>query len=250
LAYNAPHTPLQADRRYDKVFSRLDEPNRLYAGMVAALDLGIGRVLETLAKLGLERDTLVALVSDNGPAMGAPYLKGWRDDWPKHTLLGSAGPLNGHKARHFEGGIRVPFILSWPGRLCKGRVSSMPVSTLDLYPTFCAAAGAVVPKGTILDGMNLLPYLMKENYTEPERTLYWKTHNGGAVRRGDWKLLVDAKGKMLLFNLAKDVGEQHDLAVVEPDVVRRLRGAWETWGSPFPRRAREVAEEKRKAKGR
>ena len=142
LAYNAPHTPLQAKHEYDQRFSHLkDEPNRLYAGMVASLDENIGRVLDKLAETGLEQNTLVAFVSDNGPARGADYLSGWRKEWPEETLLGSAGPLAGHKAQLQEGGIREPFILCWPGHLEAGRVYSRPVSTLDLYPTSLRCRG-------------------------------------------------------------------------------------------------------------
>lgn len=136
LAYNAPHTPLQAKRDFAGQFRRLkDEPNQLYAGMVASLDEGIGRVMDKLAETGLDRNTLVAFVSDNGPARGADYLSGWRKEWPEETVLGSAGPLAGHKAQLQEGGIRQPFILCWPGHLAAGCVYRRPASTLDLYPT-------------------------------------------------------------------------------------------------------------------
>ena len=134
LAYNAPHTPLQADRKFKKMFPDLDEPNQIYAGMVSSLDENIGQVLRKLKQLGLEQNTLVAFASDNGPALGAPYLKGWHDNWPAETLLGSAGPLRGHKAQRNEGGIRIPFILRWPNRVAAGRTYDHPVSTLGPLP--------------------------------------------------------------------------------------------------------------------
>ena len=237
LAYNAPHTPLQADKKYDAQFKHLEhEPNRLYAGMVASLDENLGRVLDKLRDAGLEENTLVALVSDNGPARGSNYLKGWRKDWPKETLLGSADPLSGHKAKRREGGIRVPFLLRWPAQLQAGQVYEKPVSTLDLYPTFCAATAADVPEGTHLDGVNLLPYLTSKESGEPHDMLFWKPHAGGAVRQGRWKLLIESwgNGKVRLFDLENDLAEANDLASKKPELTEQLHQAWLDWSEAFP----------------
>ena len=235
LAYNAPHTPLQAKQEYDQQFSQIkDEPNRLYAGMVASLDAGIGRVLDKLAETGLDQNTLVAFVSDNGPARGADYLSGWRKERPEETILGSAGPLAGHKAQLQEGGIREPFILCWPEHFEAGRVYRRPVSTLDLYPTFCAAASAKIPEATKLDGVNLIPYLKGEAEGDPHEALFWKTHNAGAVRHGDWKLIIEPRGKKRLFDLSDDMGESRDLSAERPAIVQRLHRAWMDWAEPFP----------------
>jgi len=237
LAYNAPHTPLQADKKYEAEFRHVEhEPNRLYAAMVASLDENVGRVLDKLRDAGLEENTIVALVSDNGPARGSNYLKGWRDDWPKETLLGSAGPLSGHKAQCQEGGIRVPFVLRWPARLEAGRIYTRPVSTLDLYPTFCAAAGAKIAESTQLDGVDLLPYLTGEKTGDPHDMLFWKPYAGGAVRHKQWKLLIESwgKGRVRLFDLENDLGETNDLADAEPELTERLHQAWLDWSRPFP----------------
>lgn len=237
LAYNAPHTPLLADKKYEARFRHVEhEPNRLYSAMVASLDENIGRVLDKLRDAGLEENTMVALVSDNGPARGSNYLKGWRDDWPKETLLGSAGPLNGHKAQCQEGGIRVPFILRWPARLRAGRIYTRPVSTLDLYPTFCAAAGVQVPAGTQLDGVDLLPYLVGDEAVDPHDMLFWKPYAGGAVRHKHWKLLIETwgKGRVRLFDLENDLGETNDLATEKPELTAKLHQAWLEWSKPFP----------------
>ncbi len=232
---NAPHTPLHVKRKYDQQFSHLkDEPNRLYAGMVASLDENIGLVLDKPAEAGVDQNTLVAFASDNGPARGADYLSSWRKEWPEETILGSAGPLAGHKAQLQEGGIREPFILCWPGHLEAGRVYNRPVSTLDLYPTLCAAAGVEIPTRTDLDGVNLLPYLKGEAEGDPHEALFWKTHNAGAVRQGDWKLVIEPWGKKRLFDLAEDLGETHDLSAEKPDILERLHRAWMEWAEPFP----------------
>ena len=184
----------------------------------------------------------MAFVSDNGPARGSNYLKGWHDDWPKETLLGSADPLSGHKAQRQEGGIRVPFVLRWPARLEAGQVYTRPVSTLDLYPTFCAATGADIPKGTVLDGVNLLPYLTGTASGDPHDMLFWKPHAGGAVRHKQWKLLIESwgNGKLRLYNLENDQAETNDLAALKPELTRQLHQAWQDWSKPFPKPASKL----------
>ena len=152
-------------------------------------------------------------------------------------LNGSAGPLNGHKAQFLDGGIREPFLLRWPGRLQPGSVYRQPVSTMDLYPTFCAAALAPVPDGTKLDGVNLLPYLTGEKTGTPHEILFWKNGENGAVREGDWKLLVSPwQPKLQLFNLADDIGEKRDLAGEKPELVEHLHKAWLDWSAKLPPR--------------
>lgn len=170
----------------------------------------------------------------DGPARGADYLSGWRKEWPEETVLGSAGPLAGHKAQLQEGGIREPFILCWPDHVPAGCLYRRPVSTLDLYPTVCAAAGVEIPKGTDVDGVNLIPYLKGEPEGDPHEALFWKTHNAGAVRHGDWKLIIEPWGKKRLFDLADDMGETRDLSAERPAIVQRMHRAWMDWAEPFP----------------
>jgi len=233
LAFNAVHSPWQAKKEMRTRYAHLTPPLNFYAAMIASMDENIGRVLAALPQ-----NTLVVFTSDNGPAMGSPRIVVWPDHWPKEILVGSAGPLNGHKAQFFEGGIREPFLLRWPGKLKAGEVYRQPVSTMDLYATFCAAAGAPVPDGTKLDGVNLLPFLTSEKTGPPHKILFWKNGENGAVREGDWKLLLSAQEpKRQLFNLADDIGETHDLAREKPDVVERLHKAWLDWSAPLPPRA-------------
>ena len=168
LAFNAVHTPLHAKQEQAARFGNLPIALNFYAPMVASLDENIGRVLAALPD-----NTLVAFTSDNGPAK-MPVEK-WPDGWPKGMLNGSAGPLNGHKGQFLDGGIREPFLLRWPGKLKPGSVYRQPVSTMDLYPTFCAAAGAPVPAGTRLDGVNLLPFLTGEKTGRRTKSCSGKT---------------------------------------------------------------------------
>jgi len=231
LAFNAVHSPFHAKKELAARFDKLPPPLNFYAAMTASLDENIGRVLAALPD-----DTFVVFTSDNGPAKMPVQV--WPADWPTNTLAGSAGPLNGHKAQFLEGGIREPFLLRWPARLKAGEVYRQPVSTMDLYATFCAAASAPVPAGTKLDGVNLLPYLLGEKTGAPHEILFWKNGENGAVREGDWKLFISPQQpKLQLFNLADDIGEKRDLAVEKPELVERLHKAWLDWSAPLPPRA-------------
>ncbi|MCU0914534.1 MAG: sulfatase-like hydrolase/transferase [Planctomycetes bacterium] len=249
LAFNAVHSPWQAKAADRERFAHLEPPLSFYAAMLATMDENIGRVLVTLKELGLEENTLVVFTADNGPAMGSPGIKVWPQGWPQRILVGSAGPLNGCKAQYLEGGIREPFIVRWPARLKAGAEYRQPVSTMDLYATFLAAAGAPVPAGTRLDGVNLLPYLTGEKIGTPHQSLYWKHGTEGAVREGDWKLVVSGrKPQVRLFNLAQDLGETKDLSAEKPELTQRLHQAWRDWSATLPPRAAEPPQERASTK--
>lgn len=240
VGFNAPHSPWQGRAEDRERFAGLPhEVLQLYASMVAGLDDGVGRVLDALRKAGVEEDTLVMFVSDNGPAKGSRAIKGWKEGWPERMVVGSAGPFRGAKTELLEGGIREPFILRWPARLPAGTTYAHPVSTMDLLPTACAAAGVAVPPGTRVDGVNLLPFLGDADREPPHEILFWKIKSAGAVRRGDWKLLMQEPDRQpLLFDLATDEAEVHDRAAAQPTVVAELRAAWEAWDETLPPPAR------------
>jgi arylsulfatase A-like enzyme len=236
LAFNAPHSPLQAKKEHQDAVAHLEsEAQKLYGAMLISMDENVGRVLEALDRLGLAENTIVAFASDNGPTFG--YTVDWPEDWPK-VLLGSTGPLSGHKAHYLEGGIRVPYILRWPARLKAGQVFREPVTTLDLYPTFCAAAGAPIPPGTIINGMNLLPFLTGEKTGAPHDLLFWHAKKLGAVRKGKWKLRVHADTHHL-FDLEADIGEQNDLAESHPEILKMLLAEYQRFVSELPPRVSE-----------
>lgn len=248
LAFNAVHTPLQAKKSYESRVTHIkEEPLRMYACMLISLDENLGRVLDVLDETGLTEDTLVAFVSDNGPARGP--VKGWKEHWPqKDFILGSAGFLRGHKGQYYEGGIREPFVLRWPSKWKPGQVYDHPISTLDLYPTFCSAAGIAINRDTRLEGVDLAPYLAGERKERPHETLYWLHDGTGAIRQGDWKLIVSRWPPILqLFDLAKDPSESADLAGSEADQAARLKQAWDDWVAEMPPPA---APEKRKKSAR
>ncbi len=236
LAFNAVHTPLQAtDDRLAKFPNVSDRQRRTYDAMMLAMDEAVGRVRAKIAETGQENRTLVAFISDNG----GPTMKGV-------TVNGSINtPLRGSKRTTLEGGIRVPFLLAWPGRIQPG-VYAQPVIQLDLHATALSAAGIPADPGWKLEGANLLPLLSGaanggSGHALPHDALFWRFGQQMAVRSGDWKLVrydsnADTQsGKSepvtapRLYNLATDIHEDHDLSAAQPEKVRELQSLWDTW---------------------
>lgn len=216
LAFNAVHTPMQAPEKYLKRFPTIADKNRqTYAAMMSAMDDAIGAVLAKLREAKLEENTLIFFISDNG----GPPVNGSNN-----------APLNGRKATTWEGGVRVPFLVQWKGRLPAGKVYEQPVIQLDLLPTALAAAGVSPPSDAKFDGVNLLPHLEGKGGGAPHAALFWRFGEQTAVRKGDWKL-VDARGSggKKLFNLKDDIGETKDLSAANPDRAKELQAAWDEW---------------------
>jgi arylsulfatase B len=219
LAYNAVHSPLQADDRYLERFRAIpDLHRRIFAAMLAQLDDGVGRVLAALREARLEENTLVVFLADNGGAT--------------RELTSSNAPLRGEKGQFFEGGLRVPFVVRWPARLPAGKVVDTPVISLDLTATALAAGNARVT-ADLLDGRDLLPLVTRGE--TPERTFYWRAGPRRALRDGDWKIVRHGAGAQAgpwqLFNLAADVSERTDLAAQQPERVAELVARWEKWSA-------------------
>ncbi|ARN57840.1 sulfatase [Sedimentisphaera salicampi] len=218
LCYNAVHTPMEApDHLIDK-YRKIDpKRRRIHNAMTESLDTNVGRLQDKLNKLGLDDNTLLFFVNDNGGA----------------TNNGSRnGKLRGMKGSKWEGGIRVPFIVKWPGEIPAGKDYNYPVSTLDIMPTSLAAAGAdkkQINSGKPLDGVNLLPYLQGKNKNRPHETLFWRRAVAGAVRKGDWKLIKAGDNPLLLFNLAEDESETKNLAKKHPEKVKELLKEYKNW---------------------
>ncbi|HEY5913526.1 MAG TPA: sulfatase-like hydrolase/transferase [Verrucomicrobiae bacterium] len=234
LAFNAVHTPMNAtDDRLAKFPQAADPQRRAYNAMMLAMDEAIDRVLRKLTDCGLDRNTLVAFISDNG----GPTMPGTTINASRNT------PLRGSKRTTLEGGIRVPFILSWPGHI-KAGVYDQPVIQLDLHTTALAAA-AVDPKADWkLEGVNLLPFLSGEKTGHPHDALFWRFGQQMAVRSGDFKLVrydLNADTRTgrnkqgvtppRLYNLRADIGETRDLAAELPDKVAELQARWNAWNA-------------------
>lgn len=234
LAFNAVHTPMHAtDERLQRFASIADPRRRTYAAMLVAMDEAVGRVLDSLSAAELADDTLVFFMSDNG----GPTMVGT-------TQNGSINaPLRGSKRTTLEGGVHVPFVVSWPGHLPAGKVYDKPVIQLDVLPTALAAASVTAATGAdqTLDGVDLVPFLTGANPGAPHDVLYWRMGDQMAVRRGDWKLVRydrtadGAAGRNVgvtdarLYNLADDIGESRDLAAEKPELASELQGLWQTW---------------------
>jgi len=216
LAFNAVHSPLQATKRYEDRFPGITDPKRrTYAGMTAALDDAVGLVLATLREHDLEEDTLIFFYSDNGG--------------PTPQTTSRNDPLRGYKGQLFEGGIRVPFLVLWKGKLPAGAVYRKPVMAFDITATVLAAAGLETPED--LDGVNLLPFLLGQQGNAPHASLFWRAGLQHAARVGDWKLVHDPRqaDADLLFHLADDISEQSDLAASKPEKLKELQTAFAQW---------------------
>jgi len=188
------------------------------AATIAALDQGIGRILDKLKATGLEKKTMIFLFADNG---GHPENR-------SENL-----PLRDYKWTVYEGGIRVPFIAAYPGVFPAGVEYSNPVCSFDIFPTCCALAGVKPPEG--LDGVNLTPFLRGEKTSAPHDCLFFDLLGMGAVRQGRWKLVLHLQGPTQLFDLSTDVEEKHDLADSQPALVKELTAKWKEWNAQMPR---------------
>jgi arylsulfatase A-like enzyme len=214
LSFTAPHGPLQAkEEDLAKLQHITKVRRRKYAGLVKALDDNVGKVLAALKANGLADNTLVVFTNDNGG----------------QTLTGANnGELRGRKGTLYEGGIRVPMCMRWPGRIAKGSKVDEPVISLDFLPTFVAACDGTVDPAWKLDGVNLLPRLTGAVEQLDERVLYWRQRNDRAVRIGDHKLYVTNAGgdaEHYIYDLAADIGEAAPLEQVDEGIAAKLNGA-------------------------
>ncbi len=215
VPFNAPHTPFQVPTAYYNRFSEeRDETKRVYHAMISALDDAVGEIVKKVRDAGLEENTLLVFASDNG---GATY-----------TRATTNAPLKGGKLTQFEGGINVPFLMSWKGTIPPGTVYREPVSTLDVFTTIAANTHAPLPQDRPYDGVDLVAKVLRH---EPaHEALFWRSGSAKAVRKGDWKLVVSGKsGKMWLYNLATDKSELTDLAKEHPEIVAGLEAALKEW---------------------
>jgi arylsulfatase A-like enzyme len=214
LPFNAVHWPLQALQKHIELFDTGDKNRDIYLAMLVCMDEAIGRVLDALKRTGVDDNTLIIFFSDNGGA---------------RKNLANNGVLRDYKHSVYEGGIRVPFIVRWPGKLPKGTICAEPVISLDVMPTICAAVGFKLPEGRVYDGKDMLPVLQGQTKEPLHEALFWYDGTDQwAVREGKWKLLFH-KGSLELYDLQVDIGEKNNLKEQHPEVVKRLQQTFAAW---------------------
>ena len=225
-SFAAPHSPMQATEEDLQRFTHIENKlRRTYCAMVHRLDQNVGRILEELRKQDIERDTIVVFLSDNG-GPSAPGMSNGSNN----------APFRGGKTTVHEGGIRVPMVLRWPAGVPAGKTVDAMVASLDLVPTFVAAAGGSIVAEDRLDGVNLLPFLTGKGDQAPHAALKWRYTVGTALREGNWKLVSLPDRLPMLYDLSADPAERNDLALEQLDRTRtmlRELGRWKVH-SPHP----------------
>ncbi len=234
VAYNAPHYPLHAPQKYLDRFPELPWDRQIMAAMLSAVDDGVGEILDELERQGILEDTLVFYQSDNGPSREA---RNWLDGREDPYYGGTVGQLKGHKFSLYEGGIRVPGILSWPARIPAGQVIDEPAMAVDIFPTLIQVAGGNQEAYT-LDGYDILP-MVTAHAPSPHSAIFWEMGEQTAVRQGPWKLVLDGQleegapvaDAVHLSNLDDDMGERINLKDAYPELTAELTqqaNAWRT----------------------
>ena len=227
VPYNAVHNPIQAPQAYVQRYSNTDPKRNTYLAMLAILDEGVGEILDALDREGIGDRTLVIFLSDNGGARGTTAQN---------------GALRGYKHSVYEGGIRVPFLLRWPGRIPAGTVSDEPVISIDVFSTALSAAGIKADSSRPLDSKDLLPVVSGALEGPLHDALFWNwidkdSTRGWAVRTGRWKLLVD-RGDMELYDLEADLSESRNLAASRSEIVEDLHATYRGWRDELEPRIR------------
>jgi arylsulfatase A-like enzyme len=240
LPHYAVHTPIRAKKemiaKYEAKQPSNGQGNPTYAAMIESTDQGVGRMMAKLDELDLTSNTIVIFSSDNGG------LGGYKADGIKGSEITSNAPLRGGKGMLYEGGIRVPLFVRWPGVVKPGTRRDEPVITVDFYPTLVEMAGAEKPSSQVLDGRSILPLLKGTHSLERDAIFWhfpaylqgsggtWRTTPAGAIRRGQWKLIEFFEdGRLELYNIVRDIGEKNNLAEKMPERAKELHNLLKKW---------------------
>lgn len=241
IPHPIPHAPLHVSPPFmesvsSDIVAKLKEEasnidyrtrDKLFHQAIAEIDWSVGQILDTLAANGLDDNTLVLFTSDNGP--------------PRNTLFASAGPLRGHKGTTYEGGMREPTVIRWPGKIAAGVVKDQLMTTLDLLPTLAKLAGAEVPTDRIIDGKDIWPTLTTNADSPHEAFFYHSGNTLKAVRSGKWKLHTRKSKPYELYDLETDVSERVNLIKTNPEVVNRLSGYLRDFAVDIAKNSRPAA---------
>jgi len=232
ISYNAPHYPMHAPQKYMDRFAHLPWDRQVMAAMLSAVDDGVGEIRAELERQGILEDTVIYYQSDNGPSR---ETRNWLDGTQDPYYGGTAGKLKGHKFSLYEGGIRIPALLSWPGHIPSEQVIDEVGAAMDIFPTFLKLAGIAVDDYEV-DGSEIWQ-MVTERGPSPHTDVYWELEGQTAVRRGPWKLVMHgqlvegapSEDEVHLANLDDDMGERHNLAAQEPELTAELREAAQRW---------------------
>jgi len=211
--FHEPHKPIATDIKFSELYEGKSEKDKIYFGNITQLDYALGKVMEVLDSQGLSDNTFIIFTSDNGPVPSSG---------------GSSGGLRGNKRNDFEGGIRVPYIVRWPGHIKPGSVSDIPVIGTDIFTTVLDIVDVPIPADRTIDGVSMLPVFRGES-VERKVPLFWRTHvspaeDRVAMRVGDWKMVAnDTLTKFQLFNVEKDWQEKNDLALEMPEKTEEMK---------------------------
>lgn len=240
-AFNVPHYPEQSDPKFRKMYADMPMPRRSYASMITTTDDRIGQVLRTLDLWGLRDNTIVLFMSDNGHS--TEEFRNWDVNYGANGGGGNTGEWRGAKASMFEGGIRVPSILSFPGRIPEGEARDQAISNMDFFPTILELCDIPLPAYEV-DGKTLEPVLQSKSAPPPHRAFHWMWQEQWAIREGDWKLIGNGRdttglgskhaprkdmGELYLANLADSPPESVNHAAKRPQIVARLKKQHEEW---------------------
>ncbi len=239
VAFNIPHYPEQADKKFTERYKSLPMPRRSYAAMISTVDDRMGRVMAKLDKLKLTEKTIVIFMSDNGHSAERSAIRVERHNsgLPKGHNYGAnggggnTGKWRGNKGTFFEGGLRVPAVISYPAKLPAGVVRDQAITAADWYPTVLDLCGVPAPK-VKLDGASLLPIIRSADVPTHHKVMHWQWQSRWAVREGDWKLIGSGdkgRGKLFLGNLADEQPERKNYAKQKPEIVKRLAQLHSQW---------------------
>lgn len=233
LPFNAVHAPLEAPEGDIKKFNTGDKDRDIQAAMIYRMDLAIGQVINKLKETGAYDNTLIFYFNDNGGAKVSKAIN---------------TPLRDYKHSVYEGGIRVPFFINWPGHLAAG-TSDEPVISLDILPTICATLGIDLPSDRVYDGRNILPILQEKQSKPLHETLFWDGNDGiWAIREGNWKLIQNKEGNLELYNLMADISEKTDLSKQNPQILDKLKNEFKDWRSKMATPMGDLKQKKNKVR--
>lgn len=235
VAFNTPHYPEQPDKKFDERYADMEMPRQSYAKMISTTDDHMGRIMQRLDQHGLTQNTIIVFMSDNGHSTEKPYIKvdNHKSGLPKGTYYGANGGGNtgkwrGQKGTFFEGGLRVPAIISYPSQLPKGAVRNQAITAMDWMPTILDLCGIAKPD-VKLDGKSLLPVIKSETAESPHTDLHWQWAKRWAVLDGNWKLVGTADKGQFLANLNDPQPEMKNHLKAKPEVSKRLKALHDAW---------------------